>query len=270
MSITGVPVRYLAEPPEGRQSVRFAVTLTPLQPNVAQSFQLNSPGGLSLSQVATLYIDNETNGVPVTVIHGVLNEAAIIPAHSTAIIPTLSNTSGYSVNVSTPAISQNIVVSMTLYNYVRNPGSISNSISNSIVGVQNVSPLGVSVQQYTSPFQPFFDPIMIVFGVSGGGNFIFDSLEFQLDGIQAAAAGVCNFNWAITANPLTIPLLKGTWFFNAPNTNWIVGSAVMKPARVYWPTGFLANGLETVTFTGSATISANLNSIVCRFSLTGS
>ena len=84
-TIGSVPIISRLPPPEGNMAAQLTFTLTPTQPNVATSLQLNSQGGLMMSQVLTLVIDNTKNGYPINVVHGALNENVQVAAGSTSL-----------------------------------------------------------------------------------------------------------------------------------------------------------------------------------------
>ena len=80
--------------PKGLWRRGLTFTLTSVEPSITASLQLNSPGGLQLSQVVTLSIDNSDSPYAISVTHGVFNETTTVPAYGAVIIPTFSSQGG--------------------------------------------------------------------------------------------------------------------------------------------------------------------------------
>src|SRR5258708_1971654 len=100
--LSSVSVQNVQPPPEGTMAALLKFTLDANTPSISLSLQLSSQGGLLLSQVVSLSIDNSENDYPILVIHGILNEVVQVAAQATVIIPTFSNRGPYTITVSTP------------------------------------------------------------------------------------------------------------------------------------------------------------------------
>lgn len=118
---TAVPIQALAMPPEGQRGIQQTYTFSPGGLLMAGAvLQLNQPGGLALSQVVSLCIDNTQNPNSVTVTHGVFNETITVQAGGFQVVPTFSTKSTYNVLLTLPASPlQNVPVSIIFLNYNR-------------------------------------------------------------------------------------------------------------------------------------------------------
>jgi hypothetical protein len=212
-ALGSIPVVDVSPPPEGKMAASFSIVLTPSEPSIAQAFQLNSPGGLSLSQVVTLVIDNTSNAYSVQVIHGAMNEICVVSAGSTVIIPTFSNKGSYPINVSLapqsgiiPVPALNIEVDVVFLNYARSPGTFNSGSQSSIIGnLQNTTTL-VSVFEI---FNPVSAPPS--FSLTPIGNYVLTEIDVGVDGANITAAGVGSFEWQIgyVDTPVFLPIVSG-------------------------------------------------------------
>src|SRR5271166_5936242 len=93
---SAVPVRARKDPPEGQMAVPLSFAFTPSNYAFTNFYQLGGQsGGIMISQVVSLLIDNTASPYPTTVQHGVTNSTVTIPAFTEAIIPTFSSATSY-------------------------------------------------------------------------------------------------------------------------------------------------------------------------------
>lgn len=110
-----LPVIARNPPPEGAMIIPFGFILTPT--NYAQQNTI-SLGAQSVSQVRTLFVDNSSNTLPLTVIHGIGLMRTIVPAGGGALIATASSQGSYFWTIATTnAPPSTTSVEMALYNY---------------------------------------------------------------------------------------------------------------------------------------------------------
>jgi hypothetical protein len=286
-SAGAIPVVYLDPPPEGYASANFACTLTPGQPNFAQTFPLNSPTGLNMSQVVSLFIDNQLNPLPVTLVHGALNEVTTVLANASVVIPTLSNKGGYPINASVPSgqLSQPMTFNIVFSNFMRHKASFNTVLSNSIAGVGNTQPITSTVATVTStPTTNAWDTSIVLVGKGNllppdNRQFIMDSLDFAVEGFNPRVAGQVLAQLVIFVTPPGIPgqkfgtpICSGILNYNATGPGWISGVRAVKPIRnTYWNGMAFARdisiGFQTVGLLAGQ--DANLTSAVFRFNISG-
>jgi hypothetical protein len=271
-AIGGVPVVFDTNPKEGKQVSRFAFTLTNAQPNYSVNFQLNSSNGLNQSQVVTLCIDNTQNKYPLTVIHGALNETVDCPGGASIIVPTLSNKSGYPLNVSAQGgISPSIPMSFNviLMNYTRSAGTFYGTITQALSGVgQNTRVLSSGVYNLS-----LFNSFAVVVPQ---GNWQLDNLDMAFEGFQPAAAGTVSNNLNLPtlaiSNVLENLTIAAMGFgFNAASTDWIQGGQLVKAVRRTWYGGLGLPAGASIVFDMSDQFSpfGNLTSAIVRINISG-
>lgn len=134
---SATPVQALNPPPEGNQGVQLSYEFTPTGLlTQGQILQLNQPGGLALSQVVSLVIDNSQNPNSVTITHGAFNETVTIEAGGFQVLPTFSTKSFFSISLMIPAApAQSFPVRVIFLNYDRqqfNIQSASQVVNNNI------------------------------------------------------------------------------------------------------------------------------------------
>lgn len=140
-----VALGVLDPPPEGYKGVLAPFPFAVGQTTAANYFQLNSQSGLLMSQVETICVDNTQNPQPLNIVHGAFNEQTTIPAYTYTILPTFSAANGiYSLTMSTVAAAAAFTVNVTLLNYVRQAGSVTNT---------NQSPTPVTPIYLTNGFE---------------------------------------------------------------------------------------------------------------------
>jgi hypothetical protein len=123
-----VPVHALSKPPEGQKTVTIDYTFTPLIYQFSESYQLNSPGGLNLSQVLGLTIDNTQNPLSLTVIYGPAGNTIVVPALTITTIPTVSTRSYFPITLAlAQPPSANVEISVTYSNVTVNSGQFGNN-----------------------------------------------------------------------------------------------------------------------------------------------
>src|ERR1700727_2429946 len=95
------PIVALDPPPEGKQGVSITFTFSPGgAASFATFYQLNAPsGGLPMSQVVTLCLDNTENPLAIAVTHGAFNETVTVPGNTYLIVPTFSNKGPYPIEI---------------------------------------------------------------------------------------------------------------------------------------------------------------------------
>jgi hypothetical protein len=247
-TLGAIPVVARTNPPEGRQSAAFAITLTPLVPNFVTSWQLKSPGGggLNLSQVLSIYVDNISNPYAIVMTHGVMNEVTFIGANTSAIVPTLSNNASFTANFATaPGVNptSNMVFNIVLMNYYRPPGSRPNVLGQPIAGMQqNVTPLYSGYINYTYITNVF--PL-----VAGFNNVVLSEFELAVEGSLFAgpaaqdvvdAASWQLFSFVLGFFDTLVCLAAGNVKYYAPASDvWVAGRSIAQPARISWPQGLV-------------------------------
>jgi hypothetical protein len=270
-AIGGVPVVFDINPKEGKQVSRFALTLTAAQPNYSVNFQLNSANGLSQSQVVTLCVDNTQNKYPLTVIHGALNETVDCPGGASIIVPTLSNKSGYALNVSAQggiAPSVPMTANIILMNYTRSAGTFYGTITQALSGVGQNTRILSSGTYNLSLLNSFVSVIP-------QGNWTLDSLDMAFEGFKPSAAGttVNNLNLPILAisNVLENLTIASMGFgFTAGSTNWVQGGFA-RAVRRTWYGGLGLPAGASVVFDMSSNFApfANLDNCIVRVNISG-
>lgn len=118
---TSVPIQALNPPPEGQQGVQIGYTFSPSGVlTQSQILQLNQPGGLALSQVVSLVIDNSQNTNAIIIQHGVFDESVAVPAGGVQVVPTFSTKSFFNISLTLPqAPLINTTVNIIFLNYAR-------------------------------------------------------------------------------------------------------------------------------------------------------
>jgi hypothetical protein len=126
-----IPIVAKDPPPEGRNAVQITYNLTSANPSFSTTYALATAigglvsvpqGGLGLSQVRCLVIQNTGNQFPLTVTHGALNQVEIIPPGATATLPTFSSYFNYEFGLSVSGVSGSISVPVTFLNFERSQG----------------------------------------------------------------------------------------------------------------------------------------------------
>lgn len=242
-SIGSVPVLALDPPPEGTQVANVTFTLQPIQPAIAVTFQFNSPGGFSLSQVVTLFIDNSQNAYPITVVHGALNETVNVAAKATVIVPTFSNKQPYAINVAVAngvSPQSPLIVPIAFMNYARAPGTFSSTSNLTIIGTgQNVAPLIANTFAITYTGADAMYPL----GYAGfPNNYILDSVEVYPEFVSPEGG---QFYWFLVTSPdsniahINTHICAGvlTWVDGPAGGALQSGAGVTHPVNLTWPLG---------------------------------
>jgi hypothetical protein len=185
--LSGTPIVARNPPPEGQMAVQLPVTLTPsiFATNGLQQLSSGQVGGMS--QIVTLIIDNTPNNVPITVVHGALNETLQVAANTQATVPTFSGQGYWPWQVFTPTPpAANVNVGMILLNYERSSGiyrQTSNTIQNTgeNSGVLVADTLGVAANSAN----------LIIPAGPAGSIWVLDSLDVSIETVQSTAAGSC-------------------------------------------------------------------------------
>jgi len=174
------PVKARDPPPEGQMAVPIQFTLTPAIFSSIQSLLLGSQsGGILMSQVVTLVIDNSASPYPTTVVHGATFASVTIPAFTESIVPTFSQTGNYYLSVSqATAPVGNVPIKITLLNYDRAVGSYSEIMPNTQQASSIYSFHGNVIASGNTPVIPI------------PSNFALVDLELMIPLLGAAAAGL--------------------------------------------------------------------------------
>lgn len=276
-----VPIVTLDPPPEGFRSVNLTVTLTPFEPDAAQSFQLNNPsGGWALSQVVSLYVDNQLNKLPVTIVHGALNETTVVQAGAACVVPTLSNKANFSLNVSVQAgalTTGTMRLEIVASNYNRPKATFSTVLTQSISGVGNTQSLVSTIFNAvpTFAFPPWlFTPTLTL--INSGQNVVLDSIDFALEGFLTHDPGDVNFVWNIFEQVATpISVAQGSGLFNVPVAHqWYGGASYMSRVRLTFWNGYFMTPGAALGFSARGTLpatsdDANILSSYFRFNISG-
>lgn len=273
MSIGAVPILARDPPPEGLQSANFAVTLTQLQPNYAASLQLNSQSGLSLSQVVSLYVDNQLNPVAITLVHGSLNEATIIPAGAAVVIPTMSNGGYYTFNVSVPGaqispITGAVTFNIVLSNYMRHKATFSSVLSGNVAGIGNTISLFSGLVDAAIPGE--HDLVSSI-----GSGFIIDSVDLAIEAIATINNGpfaflvqLSEFFGSTAPNPLAIATIACEGSTSTAG-QFINGSGLSKPCRRTFELGLLVLTQGLTLHTPITPILNNIQNALIRVNVSG-
>lgn len=220
-------------PPEGTMGVKVTYLLTSADYIIAANYQLGSPGGLSMSQVVTLVIDNTTGSYPVIVTHGVMVERCVVPAGVLTTVPTFSSTVAYVISIETlSAPDENQTVVVTFLNYERQSGSVPNTVQNTIVNTgQNSSSI------YSNAFG-FNGPTYSI-QLAQAGNWILDSLDLACEAFAVETAGAQgDMVVTITCGSVVIETHNPQYMF-PPSNGWVPGVKCSYPASRTWSQGLI-------------------------------
>ena len=241
--IGSLPVRNVQPPPEGTMAAGLTFTLTSVEPSVTASLQLNSQGGIQLSQVVTLSIDNSDSPYAISVTHGVFNEVTTVPAYASIIIPTFSSQGGTytliveAITPNSAPLTSEIQVNIICMNYPRTPGSFGNTTITSIAGGnQNVAPLVSTVIAFTGPG---------VTQIAAVGNYILDSLDIYCTFMTAASSGTpATLLWNLYSfdNPAALATIASDQPATPPATSDIevfAGGQFTAPISMSWSQGLI-------------------------------
>ena len=235
--LNGTPIVARSPPPEGQMAAQLPVTLTPsiFATNGLQQLSSGQMGGMS--QVVTLIVDNTQGMVPVTVIHGALNETLVVPSGTAATVPTFSGQGYWPWAISTvtaPAANNN--TNMILLNYQRSASTYratSNTIQNTgensgVLYSGRISPTGNSTTTLNAAGPT-------------GSNWVVDSLEIAFDDIQNTSAGLVQCLLQFGANSAS-PIIIETMYALADVTSADLGAvAFCYPCYRTWSQGLLVN-----------------------------
>ena len=164
-------------------AVQIPITLTPsiYAANNIQQLSSGQVGGMS--QVVSFIVDNSTNPLPLTVMHGALNEVTTIPAMTMQTLPTFSSQGYWSWNVFTnTAPAANTNVNLILMNYERAASTVRTN-SNTIQATGENSSV-------------IINDVFILSGTNGttnltangtGANWYLDSLDMGIEYMQNSA-----------------------------------------------------------------------------------
>jgi hypothetical protein len=267
-----IPVTALDPPPEGTMATKLSFALTPVEPAANATLQLSSQGGLQMSQVVTLSIDNSNNQYAISVTHGVFNENVIVPAFGAVIVPTFSARGGsYSLLVAADVPSNGLLttilnVDIICMNYSRTPGSFGATNILSIIGgsgqnTTNLVNMGV------------ISPVNTQVTLRGSGNYILDSLDFFIEGIDAIAAGTFQLDWTIYAafgGLPNQPICSGFIIGTATAAGWISGAAITSAVSRTWVLGFGVQRNNSIVLDISPVNPAiNIDAIYFRANISG-
>lgn len=228
-------------------AAQLTFVLTPVQPSAVSSQQLSSQGGLQMSQVCTICIDNSLNGTAISVTHGVFNETSIVPAFGAVILPTFSTRGGAYTMLIAPVLApaarlnSDLTVEIILMNYPRSPGSFGNMVVSSILGAnQNIVPISVG----TTAIDLSGHVVVIL---AAQDNYILSNIDVYCQSIGPAAAGVVEIDWSImssdtvtnTFGPGQTKVVAGAENFTASNTNVVAGPQFTVPTQINFGQGLL-------------------------------
>lgn len=179
---TAVPIQAVAMPPEGQRGIQQTYTFTPTGLlTTGAVLQLNQPGGLALSQVVSLCIDNTQNPNSITVTHGVFQETITVAAGGFQVVPTFSTKSTYSILLTLPAApSVNVPVSIIFLNYNRQQYNIQS----------NGSQVSNNSQQSEALASQFFDNSshsIVVLNPVPDAYYLITDFDIVVSGLEAGA-----------------------------------------------------------------------------------
>lgn len=120
-----VGVQAINPPPEGTMAVPLKVTLTPTNYAQSQTLQLGVGGGsgIGVSQVCAVYVDNSAADQALNCIMGAGNTNYTVKAGGGAIIPVISTSQLFFLDLSLDeAPSENVTINLLLYNWPQQPG----------------------------------------------------------------------------------------------------------------------------------------------------
>lgn len=263
-AIGSVPVTNVQPPPEGLMAASVQFVLTPGEPSIVQSFQLSSQGGLLLSQVVALFLDNSQNAFPIVAVHGALNETTQVPAFSTAVTPTFSGRGPFSISIGTVngvAPTANLTVNVIFLNYPRPAGTFSATSQSTIIATgQNTTTIFAGILGFTAAGQNF--------NVTNAGNFVLDSLDLSVDGFDAAASGA----WAIFVSVVCggVNIAQTQPVGTAGGAGWMAGGSIHAPVQRTWPQGLILprGGIINVS-AGSGGSTFNMAQAQVRLNISG-
>lgn len=264
-----IPVQT-GEPPEGKLTAGFAYTLTSIEPSLANSWALNSmSGGLRMSQVVTLCVDNSAGEYALSIVHGALNEKLIVPAFASVIVPTFSTKASYPINMAAVGdILPSIPLSfrIVLCNYARRPGSFSSVVATSIVGTgQNSMVLASGVSDFTFT--------QVSFSVVPPGNWVLDSIDIAIEGVHMSAIGPATINWSLVVTNLVqaIFIISSEVIIQSLPAGWTAGRQIQRPFYVTYPNGLMipSNGSLTLVNESAQHVGIPLSDILMRCNVSG-
>lgn len=235
-------------------------TLDANTPSISLSLQLSSQGGLLLSQVVSLSIDNSENNYPILVIHGILNEVVQVAAQATVIIPTFSNRGPYTITVSTPtgaAPSTALPIEVVCLNYPRQPGTFSATAQSTIAATgQNTSSL------LSGAFSATAAGIVVS---TAPGNYVLDSMDLAIEGVVPSAPANTTFEYIFSCGGVNIAI--GFGMGSNPAGQWVAGALINIPIQRTWPQGLLLprGGALTLTLAGIS----QLSQVIFRLNVSG-
>src|SRR5208282_2348833 len=235
--LNGTPIVARNPPPEGQMAVQLPVTLTPsiFATNGLQQLSSATMGGMS--QVVTLIVDNTANNVPVTIVHGALNESVQVAANTQATVPTFSG-QGYwpwQVFVST-APAANVNVGLILLNYERSSGiyrQTSNTIQNTGENSSVLYSNNLSVSTAT-------DTLLIPAGPVGS-LWVFDSHEMIIEQLSANAAGPVSVYLTLQIGSGAGGIVFNARYPSAESPGASVQNNIPNATYRTWPQGLLIN-----------------------------
>lgn len=255
-----VSITNVQPPPEGFLAALLTFGLSASQPSVSQSLQLSSQGGLLLSQVVSLSIDNSQNAYPILVTHGALNEVVQIAANATVIIPTFSGRGPYNITVATlggVAPSSPLTVQIVFLNYPRQSGTFSATQQSTIAATgQNTSSLLSGVFYANGNGNVF---------TSGVGNYVVDSLDIAVDGVESAVAGQMTFIYVLSCGGVSFA--AGVFMTTIPAGAWQGGASINAPIQRTWPQGIIFP--RASAFSLDVSSAANMQNAYFRCNISG-
>jgi len=235
--LNGTPIVARNPPPEGQMAVQLPVTLTPsiFATNGLQQLSSGQVGGMS--QVVTLIIDNTANNVPVTIVHGALNESVQVAANTQATVPTFSGQGYWPWQVFVPtAPAANVNVGLILLNYERSSGiyrQTSNTIQNTGENSSVLYSNNLSVSTTT-------DTLLIPAGPVGS-LWVFDSHEMIIEQLSANAAGPVSVYLTLQIGSGAGGIVFNARYPSAESPGASVQNNIPNATYRTWPQGLLIN-----------------------------
>lgn len=186
--------------PEGQMGVQITYNLTTFDFAQTFSYQLNSPSGFPLSQIATLVIDNTQNPGAISVTHGITNSTVNVPAGQEYIIPTFSNSGAYVLSImQLTAPTQTVQTVITFLNYVRQA-----DFGTAQQVTQGSSAIGSSTVNLISNYASDTNfNAAINFNASGPGTYTANLPSFNKQGYAITMFTVAMVNYTATLPVIT-------------------------------------------------------------------
>lgn len=253
------PIVNNSPPPEGQYAVLLSFPFSAAGWTSAQQLQLNAPGGgIALSQVASILIDNTGSLIPLAVIHGAMSTTTHCPAGMAMLVPSFSNRAPYQLIVSLaspPPAGVTMTPTITLFNYANNTAQWGLAQS------QGATELCADVTEISG------NGTTTVVAAPPTGYWILYTLDFAIEfAISTATSGsaYCLFTCSVAGTTL----FQNEPAYNSTASNVLVqGVDLSWPVSLTWPNGFLCPEGAAVELVVSGY--TNIGAVTYRLNISG-